>query len=127
MGRTKYTDAFIAQVMASLIAAGYPGKRGALQSVAHANGVPYQTVARWFNKQANPIPDELVVDAVDDLSAAIKRELDGVLVAMGERRSEASYRDLTIAAGILVDKAQLLDGHATERIDSRSISVVVDR
>jgi hypothetical protein len=79
--------------------------------------VPAMTISRWFKKQQNPPPNELVTEKRFDLLDAIKEELAAIFVEMGSARQDADYRTLGTVAGILIDKQQLLTGKPTERIE----------
>lgn len=115
--RNSYTDEYRASAVALLEGAGYPDKEGALSQMARHLRVPARTLSRWFNGEQNPPPDQLVNEKKADLVETINAELTSIFAAMGKARDEASYKDLTTAAGILIDKRQLLSGGATERAE----------
>lgn len=109
----RYDDEFRASAVLMLEAAGYPEKDGALSYVAGYLGVPYQTLSRWARAVQNPPPTALVHKKRIDLLEAIQEELAAIFPAMKDRREDASYRELVTAAGILIDKQQLLSGKVT--------------
>lgn len=115
--RKRYTDDFRASAVLMLEAAGYPEQRGALTSVAERVRVPARTLSRWFNKEQNPAPDNLVTEKKFDLIQAIRDEIQHAIGDMPEARPDASYRDLTTSVAILIDKLQLLEGKPTERTE----------
>ena len=120
--RKSYDDQFRASAVVMLEAAGYPEREGALSYVAGHIGVPISTLRGWFNASHNPPPAELRNKKRLDLREAVRAELDNVFAAMEGVRQDASYRDLVTAAGILVDKLQLLEGKPTERSE-QNVSV----
>lgn len=98
-----------------LEAAGYPKRDGALSQVAGHLGVPLSTLRGWFNGTRNPPPAKLRNEKRFDLREAIQKELADIFPAMADKRQDATYRELATAAGILVDKIQLLTGQPTWR------------
>ena len=115
--RKSYDDKFRASAVVMLEAAGYPTEKGALQKVADNLGVPAMTISRWFKKSNNPAPNDLVNEKAIDLLEAIRHELGAVFGEMPNAREFASYKDLATAAGILIDKLQLLENKPTERVE----------
>ena len=113
--RQHYDDEFRASAVLMLEAAGYPGQKGALSQVANRLSVPESTLRGWFSGAHNPPPAKVRAEKRIDLREAIREELAGIFPAMAERRQEATYRELATAAGILIDKDQLLSGQPTER------------
>lgn len=116
MGTTLYSDDFRAGALLLLKAAGYPDTVGALETVARRLGVPRQTLSGWALKGAAPVPEHVMRARKLDFTDAIKLELGEIFEAMGQKRDKATYRDLTLSAGILLDKLQLLEGNATQNI-----------
>lgn len=113
-----YADEFVASAILMLEAAGYGEQRpGALLAVSKRLRVPENTLRRWFRREMNQPPTKLVSHKRIDFREAIKDELGAIFQAAHNVRDEASYRDLMVAAGIMVDKMQLLDGKATERTE----------
>jgi len=100
-----------------LQAAGYPEKKGSLERVSDHLGVPRSTLSGWANGKHNPPPSELRLEKKEDLQQFIIRELSCIFGEMDDARKDASYRDLSTAAGILIDKIQLLTGGPTGRDD----------
>jgi hypothetical protein len=98
-----------------LEAAGYPGRVGALSQVASHIKVPESTLRGWFSGAHNPPPAKVRAEKRFDLLEAIQGELAAIFPAMANRREDATYKELATAAGILVDKEQLLTGQPTER------------
>lgn len=119
--RKRYTDDFRASTVLMLEAAGYPDTKGALSRVSVQVGAPISTISRWFHGVKNPPPPELANEKRIDLVAAIKNEVYEILGEMPSARSEADYRALATALGIMVDKLQLLSGKPTERSENTHI------
>jgi hypothetical protein len=115
---SKYDDKFRASAVIMLQAEGYPDRPGALMKIAKHLKVPKTTLSRWYNKTSNPPPPEIVTEKKTELKEYITLELGGIFEDMPNARSEASYKDLATAAGILIDKLQLLNNEPTERNDT---------
>lgn len=111
--RARYDDKFRASAVLMLEAAGYPDKKGSLSHVSSQIGVPISTLNGWFTGAHNPPPSDIRDEKRIDLLEAIQAELSAIFPAMAERREDASYRELVTAAGILIDKRQLLTGKPT--------------
>lgn len=121
--RRRYTDKFRASAVVMLEAQGYPDKKGSLSSVADHLKVPPSTLAGWFKAHHNPPPTEVRDEKKRDLADFIDSVLPQIFEAMPDATMDASLKDLATAAGILIDKKQLLTGNATERteiVDSTS-------
>ncbi len=112
--RPSYTDDFRANAVVLLQAEGYPDKKGALTIIANRLEVPARTLSRWFNKEQNAPPDQLVNEKKGDLVESIHNELYNILFAMTHARPDANYRDLGTVFGIMADKLQLLQGKPTQ-------------
>jgi len=125
--RKRYDDKFRANAVLLLEGAGYPDTKGALTRVANNVGVPAMTISRWFKRANNPPPNELVNEKRPGLIDLIREEIYGVLATLPKERSEADYRTLVTGLGILVDKLQLLEGKATERIELMDEHERIDR
>lgn len=117
--RRQYDDQFRASAVVMLESQGYPDRKGALTHVANHLGIPARTLSRWFNKEQNPPPDQLVREKRGELVDLIDDEIARAFDAMNAVREDASYRDLVIGAATLIDKKQLLTGGATERTEAR--------
>jgi|CXWK01.1.fsa_nt_gi transposase-like protein len=115
MKRRRYDDEFRASAVLMLEAAGYPDREGALSHVSKHLGVSRSTLRGWIDGTLNPPPADIRHKKGLDLVAAIQEELTAIFPAMRERREDATYRELTTAAGILIDKLQLLTGKPTWR------------
>lgn len=112
----RYTDEERATLVAMLLKEGYPDKVGALQYVAEYAKVHTNVLRRWFRSASNPPPTKIVTQKVFELKTAIREELDAIFSEMDSKRDDATYRDLGVVAGIMMDKARLLDDQPTERI-----------
>ncbi|MEL6525883.1 MAG: hypothetical protein AAFQ07_09255 [Chloroflexota bacterium] len=115
----KYDDKFRASAVVMLEATGYPDKEGGLSQVSRNLGVPRTTLRRWFLKKSNPPPSEIVHEKRSDFATAIRKELYGIIEDLPIARSEASYKDMTTAFGILIDKLQLLENKPTSINEQR--------
>lgn len=113
----RYSEDFRAGAIVTLEAAGYPDQKGALMRVARDTGVPHTTLRRWFLRLSNPPPNGTVHEKKLELVELLDKELDGIFGELPDARLDASYRDLATAAGIFIDKKQLLEGGPTERLE----------
>lgn len=117
--KRRYDDKFRASAVVMLQAAGYPGTKGALRRVATHLKMPESTLHSWANG-SNPAPSDIRCEKKEDLTGYILAELGAILGEMPNARSEASFRDLAVAFGIMTDKLQLLTGEPTDRTDITS-------
>jgi hypothetical protein len=120
--KKRYTDEFRTGCVLMLTAAGYEETpTRALTIVSKSQKVPESTLRSWWNRlhntgkrpSAGMTPVNLYDEKKFDLRAAIKLELEAVFGDADNVRQDASYRDLMWAAGVLIDKDQLLDGKPT--------------
>lgn len=119
MGRRKIDDSGRANIVAFAIAAGYPHRRGSQDYVlkkVSGQKLDYRTLKRWYQN----IDLDLLEFKIMELKKLLEIELQEVLEEMNNKRKDASYRDLTVAAGIISDKVILLDGGVTNRSENIS-------
>lgn len=121
----RYTDNERAVYVELLIAAGWPDRKGALAASSRRSGVPMSTLLGWARATRNPPPANARIEKRFDLQVAIRAELEAIFEAMNTKRDEASYKDLTVAAGILTEKDQLLAGGATNRTELVEAAAIV--
>lgn len=114
--RSHYSDDYRATAILMLEAQGYPENVPALKAVANHLHIPISTLRGWYKRENNPVPAHVRILKKLDLQTVIRDELYNALSAMDNTRVEASYRELTIAAGIMFDKLQLLEGKPTARV-----------
>lgn len=112
----RYSDEFRAGAILMLRAAGYPERRGALMETASHLGISHQLLGRWFRHESNPPPQKIVQIKNSDIIEMLKRELARAIEAMPHALPDADYLDIGKVIGITIDKLQLLQGEATERI-----------
>jgi transposase-like protein len=112
----RYSDEFRAQAIAMLEAAGYPDTKGAIVRTARQLGIKHQTLSRWARREYNPAPHKTVLIKNFDLKEAIRDELQAIIFELPNARPDADFKELATAFGIFVDKLQLLEGKATERV-----------
>lgn len=117
MARRRYDDKFRASAVIMLEAQGYPDKKGSLTSVAKHLKMPATTLRNWYHSQHNPAPSELRYEKKGDLIALLKSEVQQALASMDNVRDEATYQQLTVGIGIMLDKLQILEGNPTQIID----------
>ena len=115
--RKSYDDKFRASTCLMLEAEGYPNVKGALARVADSVGVPARTISRWFKRENNPPPDNVVTEKRGDILAEIEKLRFLLLGQMMVTYDDAPFNHLATAFGILTDKHQLLSGNATDRTE----------
>jgi hypothetical protein len=111
---TRYDDKFRASALLILEAAGYPHKKGALTQASKTTGVPLTTLKGWAKHKENPPPTEIRNEKEFELISWIQNEIKAVAGRVEETRQDASYRELMVSLGILIDKNQILTGKPTE-------------
>lgn len=122
MKRKRYDDKFRASAVVMLEAAGYPEQKGALSHVADHLRVPAMTLSRWFKQSNNPPPNELVTEKRTDFLANLKALAWKLSDAIPSKIEDANLQQVGTVLGIVVDKAQLLEGKATERVDHTGLT-----
>jgi transposase-like protein len=114
--RKHYTDEFRASAVIMLESQGYPHVKGSLTAVSKHLNVPLRTLSRWFNKEQNPPPDQLVKEKRGELIERLPGLLEQLVNEMELAIKDAPLSQLATTFGIVVDKQQLLKGSPTERI-----------
>lgn len=113
MARRHYSDNDRAAALAVLAANG-----GNLSRTARETGVPRATLQLWMAEPDRAAPPEVRQEKAFDLAAMFQAELDAVFEAMGRKRSQAHYSDLSRAAGIYTDKLMALgNSMPTQQVD----------
>lgn len=92
-------------------------------AASETSGVPESTVRYWMD---SPEFVELRAKTREDLAAESKALAHKTLEAIQRRLPEFEPRDLTILYGVLTDKAQLLAGEATARLEHRELLEAFD-
>ena len=87
-------------------------------AAAEATGIPKRTVGYWFDS-----PDFATIRTKtrEDLADESRGLAHRVLQEIDKKLPEFEPRDLAILYGILTDKAQLLSGGATSRLEHREL------
>lgn len=112
----RYSDEFRASAVLMLRSSGYPERRGALMETANHLGISHQILGRWYRRDSNPPAQKIVQIKMADIVEMLKTELARAIQAMPDALPDADYLDIGKVIGIVVDKLQLLQGEATERI-----------
>lgn len=117
MGKRSYSEADKAAALLTLETNG-----GNVARTSRETHIPRKTIEGWRDgKGVNDDVADLRRENRAPLLSLLTEELYEVLDLMPDKRSEAAYKDLVRAAGILVDKVQLLGGGATEAITIRFV------
>jgi PBSX family phage terminase large subunit len=93
-----------------LEAQGYPATKGALTAVANHLGVHARTLSRWFNKEQNPPPDQLVSEKRGDFVEQCNGIIDLLFTEIKTAIPDAPLNQLAMTFGIVTDKRN----HTTE-------------
>lgn len=110
MAKRQYSDNDKATALAALDANG-----GNVAKTAKELNMPRITLKEWADGRVHPDVSEIRHEKQLELSELIENELRLIFTEMGTKRASATYANLATAAGIFVDKKQLLAGKATER------------
>ncbi len=121
-----YTDSFREDALLILEASGYPDKKGAVDKAAKATGVSVRTLRRWWvERDQARVPANVASEKRNDLREMIESELAGIFGDMPGARYDANYRELATAAGILIDKLQIITGNPTEITQNKKSQIVI--
>lgn len=113
----RYTDERRAEIVAMMIAEGWPDKKGAAYRVAQATGLHQQTITNWAKQAHNPPPQKVLNEKKESLKELFEKELRAIMSDMPGKRKDADYRTLATAAGILSDKVLRLEGKPSWHIE----------
>lgn len=113
--RKQYSDKFRAGIVAMLQSEGYPVTKGALVTVSKYCGVPSMTISRWFKATQNPAPNELVTEKKEELADLFENAARVYIrhAVTPDVVEQVAGQAAMTAAGIAVDKMQLLRGLPT--------------
>jgi hypothetical protein len=88
-------------------------------AVQRASGIPESSIRRWRD---DPEMAKYVDKTREDLADGTQMLAHRALELISKRLPDFEPRELVTLYGVLVDKAQLLSGHATSRTESRDIT-----
>jgi hypothetical protein len=88
-------------------------------AAAETTGIPRKTIAYWLE---HPQFATLRQKTREDLAQEMSTLAHLFAMKLSERVDELEPRDLVVALGIVTDKAQLLSGAATGRIETKAIT-----
>lgn len=122
---TSYSDEFKAAALALLDA---QGGKGSIKPTARTLGIPRSTLSDWYNGRTNYSVPKLRHIKRDELSQQLIElahiSLD--ILTDEDKLASANVREVAIVLGIAIDKMQLLTGDATERVESKNLSIYAD-
>lgn len=84
-------------------------------AAAEGQGIPQSTLRRWMD---DPAMADLRAKTREDLASEAHVMAQLALAQIKTKLSDYEPRDLNVLYGIMVDKAQLLAGQATERVET---------
>lgn len=93
------------------------------EAASEATGIPRTTLAYWMDR---PEFVELRRKTREELAEESKALAHKALGEIQRRLAEFEPRDLTILYGVMVDKSQLLAGHATGRTETIALTDGLD-
>lgn len=105
------------QKMTAVVAADMTSTLGAAEGL----GIPESTIRYWLDDPEFAKLRENARERMAEETLTVARLAWGKL-AQRIRRDEIETRDLVLATGMATDKAQLLNGGATDRTETRDIS-----
>jgi hypothetical protein len=90
-------------------------------AAARSTGIPERNITRWRDDPAMAEYVQKTRDALaDDIRIAAAVAWDQLIKRI--RSGDIETRDLIVAAGVAVDKSQLLTGGATSRTEARDLT-----
>lgn len=125
--KRSYSDDFIANALATFEANGGVTTPGALTRTAKEVGVPHPTMSYWVKTLDAKKPVQHTAPIQHDFVAIWAESMVKTLEVIDAKRPQASFRDLSIFAGIAADKhLDYRDGRrGTEiNVDNRRITIV---
>lgn len=112
MERRQYSDKDKATALAVLDA-----NSGNISKTSRQLKIPASTLTEWRDGRVNDDVTELREIKRDEISTRLKEIVHLLIDAIPGKIPEASLQQITTSIGIAVDKAQLLEGSATERTE----------
>lgn len=95
------------------------------QAAAEQTGIPRTTIIHWLNDpELVALRQKTRESMAEDMKALAMVALDALMGAI--RRGDLEGRDLIVALGVAIDKAQLLSGEATSRTETRDLTETLD-
>lgn len=113
--RRRYSDNDRATALAALDACA-----GNASEAARVTGVPRKTLEEWDAGRVADGVAELRQEKKAELSELFEDIARDILQAAPKKIDDASLKDAMVAAGVAVDKMQLLKGKPTEITESRA-------
>lgn len=95
------------------------------EAAAEQTGIPRSTIRRWLeDPELVELRQKTRESMAADMKALAMVALEALMGAI--RRGELEGRDLIVALGVAIDKAQLLSGEATSRTETRDLTDTLD-
>ena len=110
---TDYSDEDKASAVLMLEAAGYPGRKGAMSQVVRELGVPESTLRSWAKNEHGAPPAKVRDRKRGELIESLNEVATKLIAHLGDIADTGDVRETATAAGILIDKLQLLRGDST--------------
>ena len=110
---TDYSDEDKASAVLMLEAAGYPDRKGAMTQVVKALGVPESTLRSWAKNEHGAPPAKVRDRKKGELIESLNEVATKLIEHLGDIADTGDVRETATAAGIVIDKLQLLRGDST--------------
>lgn len=92
---------------------------------AEQTGIPRTTIIHWMqDPELVALRQKTREQMAEDMKVLAMVALDALMQAI--RRGDVEGRDLIVALGVAIDKAQLLSGQATTRTETRDLTETLD-
>jgi len=110
---TDYSDEDKASAVLMLEAAGYPDRKGAMSQVVRELGVPESTLRSWAKNEHGAPPAKVRDRKKGELIESLNEVATKLIEHLGDIADTGDVRETATAAGIVIDKLQLLRGDST--------------
>ena len=110
---TDYSDEDKASAVLMLEAAGYPDRKGAMSQVVRELGVPESTPRSWAKNEHGAPPAKVRDRKKGELIESLNEVATKLIEHLGDIADTGDVRETATAAGIVIDKLQLLRGDST--------------
>ena len=110
---TDYSDEDKASAVLMLEAAGYPDRKGAMSQVVRELGVPESTLRSWAKNEHGAPPAKVRDRKKGELIESLNEVATKLIAHLGDIADTGDVRETATAAGIVIDKLQLLRGDST--------------
>lgn len=124
-----YTQDERAKMLAFLFSAGYPFRRGAIRYTQEHTGVHNKHLKKWFLNVPKYVGFDNLKREIMELEKLLEIEVEAVFKELNKKRENATYKELGIIGGIMIDKLVALQGGVNVRTENIATSwkEIIDR